>query len=192
MKQTRTNIMNAVKKLIIEKGYSTMTTKDIAKEAQVNETTIFRQFGSKKDLLLVTLKEADWIPMIDSTFFEQLIGELEADLASIMDHYFQQVTPDIVRFSLGLRAQEIYQETLPYVQKIPTAYTAFLESYLSKMKEKGGNDTSDPKETAQVIFSAMVGFAFLQAFSTNEQFAREKKRFIAQTARLFAAGLKNQ
>lgn len=41
--------MAATKKLIVEKGYSDMTTKDIAKEANVNEATLFRQFGSKKN-----------------------------------------------------------------------------------------------------------------------------------------------
>ena len=37
MKNTRSNIMAATRKLIVEKGYSDMTTKDVAKEAQVKQ-----------------------------------------------------------------------------------------------------------------------------------------------------------
>ena len=45
-------ITDAAKELIIEKGYSNMTTKDIAVRANVNETTLFRRFGSKKAIIL--------------------------------------------------------------------------------------------------------------------------------------------
>ncbi|MEO2517616.1 TetR/AcrR family transcriptional regulator, partial [Enterococcus avium] len=118
MKNTRSNIMAATRKLIVEKGYSDMTTKDVAKEAQVNEVTLFRQFGSKKELLLTTLKEAEWIPSVNKEIYDQFQWDLTSDLRLMMEAYLTQVTPEIVRFSLGLRAQEIYQETMPYIEKI--------------------------------------------------------------------------
>ncbi|MEO1768531.1 TetR family transcriptional regulator [Candidatus Enterococcus ferrettii] len=189
MKNTRSNIMEATKKMIIEKGYHSMTTKDIAKAAQVNETTLFRQFGSKKELLLATLKEAEWIPDTDENLVDQFQWDLKNDLRLIMENYFQQVPPDIVRFSLGLRAQDIYQETLPYVQKIPAAFTQLIEEYLVEMVRQKKIKVADPKKTAEVLFSSLIGFAFLHAYSDNQQFEKENKAFIFQAVEMFSEGV---
>lgn len=192
MKNTRTNIMAATKKLIVEKGYSDMTTKDIAKEANVNEATLFRQFGSKKELLLATLREADWIPSVSSGISDQFQWDLAKDLRVIMADYFEQVTPEIVRFSLGLRAQDIYQETMPYVDKIPTAFVQLLEDYLRAMEEREKLQISDAKASAEVIFSSMIGFAFLHAYSNKKQYQREAEHFISQAVSQFVEGLNEQ
>ena len=45
--ETQIKIMDATMTLIIEKGYSGATTKEIARLAGVNESTIFRRFGEK-------------------------------------------------------------------------------------------------------------------------------------------------
>ncbi|MGO3609639.1 MAG: TetR/AcrR family transcriptional regulator [Enterococcus sp.] len=192
MKNTRTNIMAATKKLIVEKGYSDMTTKDIAKEANVNEATLFRQFGSKKELLLATLREADWIPSASSGISDQFQWDLAKDLRVIMADYFEQVTPEIVRFSLGLRAQDIYQETMPYVDKIPTAFVQLLEDYLRAMEEREKLQISDAKASAEVIFSSMIGFAFLHAYTNKKQYQIEAEHFISQAVSQFVEGLNEQ
>lgn len=192
MKNTRTNIMAATKKLIVEKGYSDMTTKDIAKEANVNEATLFRQFGSKKELLLATLREADWIPSASSGISDQFQWDLAKDLRVIMADYFEQVTPEIVRFSLGLRAQDIYQETMPYVDKIPTAFVQLLEDYLRAMEEREKLQINDAKASAEVIFSSMIGFAFLHAYTNKRQYQIEAEHFISQAVSQFVEGLNEQ
>lgn len=189
MKNTRSNIMEATKKMIIEKGYHAMTTKDIAKEAQVNETTLFRQFGSKKDLLLATLKEAEWVPDTDHHLMNQFQWALKEDLRLIMENYFQQVPPEIVRFSLGLRAQEIYQETLPYIQKVPAAFTKLIEEYLTEMKSRQKIQVADSKKAAEVLFSNLIGFAFLHAYSDDQHFKKESQLFISQAVEMFSEGL---
>ncbi|MBO1308721.1 TetR/AcrR family transcriptional regulator [Enterococcus sp. 669A] len=189
MKNTRANIMKATKKIIIEKGYSAMTTKEIAQEANVNETTLFRQFGTKKELLMATLEEAEWVPAVKEGIADTFRWELKADLTLIMENYFQQVSPDIVRFSLGLRAQEIYQETLPYIQKIPTAFTQLLEEYLKGMQQRGKVQLTDPHKSAEVLFSSLIGFAFLHAYDSKEQFEADKTQFIQEAVELFVDGL---
>ena len=47
MDKTRQKIIDATMNLIMEKGYASMTTKDIAKYARVNESTLFRKFKNK-------------------------------------------------------------------------------------------------------------------------------------------------
>nr|WP_330361482.1 helix-turn-helix domain-containing protein [Enterocloster bolteae] len=43
MDQTGQNIIDAAMELVVERGYTATTTKDIAKRAGVNECTIFRK-----------------------------------------------------------------------------------------------------------------------------------------------------
>lgn len=50
MDQTGQNIIDAAMELVVERGYTATTTKDIAKRAGVNECTIFRKFKGRRKL----------------------------------------------------------------------------------------------------------------------------------------------
>ena len=50
--QTKIKIITAACELFCEKGYSTTSTSEISKKAEVSEGTIFRYFATKKDLLI--------------------------------------------------------------------------------------------------------------------------------------------
>ena len=54
--KTQIRIIDATMRLIIEKGYSKTTTKNIAAIAGVNESTIFRRFREKKEMVNCKLK----------------------------------------------------------------------------------------------------------------------------------------
>ena len=53
--ETQKKIIDATMKLVMEKGYTLATTKDIAKAAGVNECTIFRKFDGKKNIVLAAI-----------------------------------------------------------------------------------------------------------------------------------------
>lgn len=88
--ETQLKIMDATMTLIIEKGYSKATTKEIARLAGVNECTIFRRFEGKKVSEMISagvIKEYDteglalqFISMnfgfvfLDASFGDALIG----------------------------------------------------------------------------------------------------------------------
>lgn len=62
--ETQLRIIDATMTLIIEKGYSGATSKNIAKLAGVNESTIFRRFDGKKEIVLAAMELAKWNPYI--------------------------------------------------------------------------------------------------------------------------------
>ena len=49
--ETQKKILDSTMTLIMEKGYTSTTTKDIAKRAGINECTIFRKFKGKKEII---------------------------------------------------------------------------------------------------------------------------------------------
>ncbi|GBD98860.1 HTH-type transcriptional repressor AcnR [bacterium BMS3Abin07] len=64
MKNTdsRQRLLEATPKLIPEKGYFGATTRNIIHEAEVTETTLFRHFGSKKNLFEAVLNKYTFLP----------------------------------------------------------------------------------------------------------------------------------
>lgn len=58
MVSTENRITDAARELFIKKGYRGTTTREIASRAGVSEVTVFRKFGSKKNLLKRIMDES--------------------------------------------------------------------------------------------------------------------------------------
>ena len=62
MSRTRTSsrarLINAALELFTSQGVTETTTRQIAELAQVNEVTLFRQFGNKQGLLLAVIEDS--------------------------------------------------------------------------------------------------------------------------------------
>ena len=114
MDETSQKIIDATMTLIRDKGYVATTTKDIAKLAGVNECTLFRKFGSKKDIALTGIGQEKWRGNISRDIFQDVVWELQPDLEMFMRAYMERITPDFVNLSIGLRAPQLYEGPLYY------------------------------------------------------------------------------
>ena len=76
MDETSQKIVDAAMSLIRDKGYVATTTKDIAREAGVNECTLFRKFKDKKDIVLNGLSQEKWRGNITPDIFKNVKWEL--------------------------------------------------------------------------------------------------------------------
>jgi len=76
---TRQRIIDAAIKLFGEVGYSRATTRAIAERAGINEVTLFRHFGNKKNLVLACI-EAGNEAGFSATFRDQLTGDYAVDI----------------------------------------------------------------------------------------------------------------
>ena len=119
MDETSQKIVDAAMALIRDKGYVTTTTKEIAKEAGVNECTLFRKFKNKKDIVLQGVNQAQWRADVTPEIFENVQWDLQADLEMFMRAYMDRMTPDFVNLSIGLRAPQLYEETSSLIMKVP-------------------------------------------------------------------------
>lgn len=192
MDETKQKIINATMMLLIEKGYVATTTKDIAILAQVNESTIFRKFKSKKDIVLCGMEQEKWRANVTPVIFQNVTWELQADLEMFMRNYLERVTADFVKLSIGLRAPQINAETIPYIMKIPEAFLQSLITYFEKMHEKGKIGKLDFDCLAMTILSSTFGYTFLQA-SFGDQLSRVTQQdYIAKSVALFIEGIKEQ
>ena len=87
---TQEKIIKATMELVMEKGYSNTTTKDIARRAGINECTIFRKFKGKKEIILAAMEKPEWNPDLKPEDFEGYSGDMLGDLTRFSEVYIAE------------------------------------------------------------------------------------------------------
>lgn len=185
---TYKKILNATMELVMEKGYTATTTKDIAKRADVNECTIFRKFNSKKEIIVAAMALPKWNPCLLEEDFEYT-GELERDLRGFANVYLKKVTPQMVRISLGLRSPDLYDVSKDGIREIPDTFKSVLKQYFTEMRNQGKINTDDIESLAVAFLSLNFGFVFFKASFGDELTQLQSETYIENTVRHFVNGI---
>ena len=197
--ETQIKIIDATMTIIVEKGYSGTTTKNIAKLAGVNECTIFRKFNGKKEIILAAMSLPRWNPGLSEKDFAY-VGIPEEDLVSFSEIYMTKVTPQMVKISIGLRSAELEGIALPGIMKIPEVFKNVLKQYFTEMIEKGklkntemiekGKLKNCDVESAALQFISMnFGFVFLNASFGNKLIGISGDEYIRNSVNVFLKGM---
>lgn len=189
MDVTSQKIIDATMELIRDRGFVATTTRDIAKAAGVNECTLFRKFGSKKEIALSGMDQEKWRGNITPEIFKRLTWELQTDLTMFMSAYMENITPDFVKLSIGLRAPQIYEEVAPHIMRIPQAFLISLIDYFEEMEKKKKLPHQDYESLALAIFSATFGYTFLSASFGQKLSKIEKDEYIEKSVKMFISGI---
>lgn len=185
---TQNKIINAAMSLVMEKGYTSTTTKDIAKKAEINECTIFRKFGSKKEIIAAAMTLPEWNPCLREEDF-QSTGDLIADLCSFSEVYMRKVTPKMVRVSIGLRAPDLFELTKDGIREVPDTFKKVLVDYFTKMKEAGRIQTDNIESLAVAFLSLNFGFVFFKASFGDDLTPLQSREYIESSVRNFVNGI---
>lgn len=189
MDDTSQRIVDAAMELIRDKGYVATTTKDIAKQAGVNECTLFRKFAGKKDIVLAGIDQEKWRADVTPLAFENVTWDLRSDLEMFMNAYMDRITPEFVNLSIGLRAPQIYEETAPFIMMIPRAFVSSLIRYFEQMEEKGKLNHGSYESWAMTIFSATFGYTFLKASFDDSLSKISRHDYVRDSVRVFLEGI---
>lgn len=189
MDTTSQKIIDATMNLIRDKGYVATTTKDIAREAGVNECTLFRKFKSKKDIALSGMEQEQWRGSLTPEVFQDVVWELKPDLEMFMNVYMDKITPDFVNLSIGLRAPQLYEEAAPLIMKIPQAFLSSLTAYFVRMEQMGKLPHLDFDSLAMTIFSTAFGYTFLRASFGNQLSSGSRSDFVKKSVETFINGI---
>ncbi len=186
--ETQKKILNATMNLIMEKGYTATTTKDIAKKAGINECTIFRKFDGKKSIIKAAMTLPDWNPCLQKIDFPYS-GDLKSDLASFSKTYLEKVTPRMVKISLGLRSPDLYEVTKDGIKEIPNTFKEVLVDYFTEMRAQHKIQTKDIESLAISFLSLNFGFVFFKASFGNELTSLSTEEYIDSSIEHFISGI---
>lgn len=189
--ETQSKIIHAAMELVMERGYGAATTKDIARKAGVNESTIFRRFKSKKEIILAAMKLPEWNPGLQKAEFTYT-GDLEKDLTSFAKLYMEKVTPKMVKVSMGLRTPELFADTAEGILEVPRIFKEVLEAYFQKMYEKGVLANDDAESMAMMFLSMAFGFVFLKGSFGSKLTSLEQEQYIKVSVHSFINGIQKK
>ena len=186
--ETQMKILNSTMMLIMEKGYTATTTKDIAKKAGINECTIFRKFKGKKEIIVAAMSLPEWNPCFKESDFEYT-GELVEGLCSFAEVYSKKVTPKMVKISLGLRSPDLYEITKDGIREIPDTFKKVLVIYFTEMQKQNKIHTDDIESLAVAFLAINFGYVFFKASFGDELTELQTKEYIESSVRHFVNGI---
>ena len=186
--ETQLRIIDATMTLIVDKGYSGATTKDIAKVAGVNESTIFRRFNGKKEIVLAAMELPKWNPGLEESDFVYE-GNLNKDLISFASTYMKKVTPQMVKISIGLRAAELEGVATSGIMKVPLVFKNVLMKYFKQMIASGKMRDCDVESVSLQFIAMNFGFVFLDSSFGNKLIRVSKKDYIENSVENFVNGI---
>ena len=187
--ETQSKIIQATMDLVMERGYASTTTKDIASRAGINECTIFRKFKGKKEIVLSAMQLPQWNPKLSEDQFSY-VGDLERDLCNFSRVYMEKVTPRMVKVSVGLRTPELYPDTAEGILEVPRVFKEVLVKYCTEMQNELCEE--DVESMAMMFLSMNFGFVFLDASFGRKLTELEKEEYIANSVRIFVEGIRRK
>lgn len=148
---TDDKILTAFSELLFSNGYEGTTTKRIAEQAGVNESTIFRHFQDKHGILTKLIEGyiAD-INNISDSF--EIKGDIVQDLMRVAKTYDRVIENHKSLFLLGLRNGYQFPEIISAIKQLPIHLKAILIEKFTGMIETGELDKDVDLEVAATNF----------------------------------------
>ena len=187
--EMQNKIIDATMLLIMEKGYASTTTKDIAKMAKINECTIFRKFKGKKDIILAAISTSKWNPDLKVTDFSKRTYNLENHLTNFSLIYMRKITPEMIKISMGLRTPELYEDTKDEILKVPLTFKKVLVDYFNELEKMEKLTYGNTEHLAMMFLSLNFGFVFLNSTFGKSLSKIEQIEYIKNSIKIFCYGL---
>jgi AcrR family transcriptional regulator len=189
---TRQKIIQAAIELFASQGVNETTTKQIAELAQVNEVTLFRQFGNKHGLLLAVIEDADVFAQLG----QSLVTELPpaSSLAQMLREYANtclqalEQTPAVIRSLVG----ESGQYSIENRQGLGRSFDRANRRVAKYLKTNIGESQPDLQlpieQLTSLLHTLLFGYATIELTSEFHGLWRDRADFLDRVVALFIAG----
>jgi AcrR family transcriptional regulator len=130
MKETELKIRNAALKLFSKEGFSAVSTKRIAAEAEISEVTLFRYYATKRELHQDILKKNLIEPSLEYLQPQSFICQWHSDLnrfAGIMEQF---ILDNRALLHMQLKDHSRINEELPILRDFQDKLITFLTKYI--------------------------------------------------------------
>ncbi len=182
---SREKIIGSALSLFSTQGITATTTKQIAEKAEVNEVTLFRQFGSKQGLLLAVLKEAPILEKMQAALSDiagasdpltaygssglALLGKVPELVRSLIGEAGQSPPENLQ--ALGQAVRQANQQTVAYLLGAQLSLPPGLSV----------------EAAASLLNTLILGRAGLESISEGQELWQSQADFLAAVDALFLA-----
>ncbi|MCF2145400.1 TetR family transcriptional regulator [Desmonostoc muscorum LEGE 12446] len=189
---TRQRLIQAALELFTAQGVSATTTRQIAEKAEVNEVTLFRNFGNKHGLLLAVLEESAAFKNLGESLVRRAtppgnVYQALKDYASDTLHALERV-PEFVRSVVG-EADQFPAENRRALGRGVTEANRYVAQYLATIIEQGHLNTYLPAEKLASLLNGMIlGYAVIEFTSEFHELWEDRDDFLENLVELFLHG----
>lgn len=189
---SRRRLIRAALKLFAAQGVTETTTKQIAELAEVNEVTLFRQFGSKHGLLLAVIEEAAVFTHIGQTLVQQAnqANSLEQALKDYAIACLQALgaVPEMVRSVVG-EAGQYPSENREALGRGFTQANHYVSEYFQSVIDRGHLRTHlTAGKLASLLNGMLLGYAVIEFTSEFHNLWQDRDDFLDNMVTLFLQG----
>jgi AcrR family transcriptional regulator len=171
---------------------SETTTKQIAELAQVNEVTLFRQFGNKHGLLLAVIEDAEVFAQLGQSLATELppassLPQMLREYANTCLQALEQ-TPAVIRSLVG----ESGQYSTENRQGLGRSFDRANRRVAKYLKTNIGESQSDLQlpieQLTSLLHTLLFGYATIELTSEFHGLWRDREDFLDRVVTLFVAG----
>jgi AcrR family transcriptional regulator len=188
--RTSETILQAAIDIMSIKGYSSTTTKEIAKKAEVSEMTLFRKFPSKQDILIGIIEKYTCTFSKSQMFNIELKYDLEEDLTVVSRIYqeFMEENKQIVLFAY--KECGLHDGISEKLTANPILMKQFLTDYFLRMKQMKKIIDVNVEYTVMSFMWMNLGYFSSQFLAVKNVATVPVEVFIEHSVKVFARGLK--
>lgn len=191
----RRRLIRAALRLFAAQGVTETTTKQIAELAEVNEVTLFRQFGSKHGLLLAVIEEAAVFTHIGQTLVQRAnqsnqSNSLEQALKDYATACLQALgaVPEMVRSVVG-EAGQYPSENREALGRGFTQANHYVSEYFQSVINRGHLHTHlSADKLASLLNGMLLGYAVIEFTSEFHNLWNGRDDFLDNLVTLFLQG----
>ena len=184
---TEEKILNASILLFSQKGYTAVTTKEIAKEAGVCEMTLFRHFENKHNLFEKAFEKFMFFPKFRA-LFEGLEWDLETDLIKICSSYQNMLYKNRKLILMYMKNEDQNPDFDVTMFRFPSEFKKLLNYYFEEMKNKGAI-LENPETLATSFLTTSFGLFITSLVMNKLTFETDIQACILSYVRIFAKGI---
>ena len=195
-KSTKARLIEAALDLFAERGVTETTTKAVAERAQVNEVTLFRNFGNKYRLLLAVIQ--------DSAVFAKLVHALvekandTENVAKFLGEYARESlctlekAPELVRSIVGEAGNYPVENRIALGKGLGEA-NRYVAAYLEQAIAREDIDSElTPEQIINLFNFLLVGYFVVESSTEGYTYWSDRDNFLASVVSLFAQGAFSQ
>ncbi|MBD0384224.1 TetR/AcrR family transcriptional regulator [Paenibacillus sedimenti] len=184
----RDKLLLAAIDLMAEKGYKGVSTKEIAAAAGVSEMTLFRNFGSKLNLLEAAVDRYHYSGEMQMIFNEKIVWDLRTDLLLIGQAYHEIMNRNRKMILIVLKDHEL-SGLRDKSQKHPRQLQEMLTNYFKTMQQQSKLIPTNAEAQA-ITFMWMNYGAFMSKLLSGESITSvTMQEFMESSIELFARAL---
>ena len=186
---TRQRLVDAALALLTQQGITETTTKQIAELAEVNEVTLFRQFGNKQGLVLAVLEESEMFTCLAAAAGQNI------DRACSLDQKIRTYTQSFLE--LVDAAPELLRSIVGESSKSPPEMKKALGRGIQQVNQQlvtelsGGTDGLNDR-SVRVLNSILLGYAVLNLTTELQGLWLSRDEFVEAVVLLMVGQLSTE